>query len=273
MKQNQSKNQSYVRAKKSLGQHFLKDESIAEKIANELQYDSPKTVIEIGPGMGVLTKYIAAGISNPKLQLKLIELDRESVDFLRNKEIFQKENIEIVSDDVLKLDWQKFSEPLELIGNLPYNISSPIFFNIIENYSHIYKGVFMVQKEVGDRICATHGSKTYGILSVLLQSLYTCIPILDVPPNSFIPPPKVNSTVIKIELKKDAIDKKLMSILKPLVKKSFNNRRKMMRNTIGFELNSLGGEFEKYLTLRPEQISVPEFIYIAKALADKQDEL
>ncbi|MEQ8359580.1 MAG: 16S rRNA (adenine(1518)-N(6)/adenine(1519)-N(6))-dimethyltransferase RsmA [Cytophagales bacterium] len=269
MKQNQSKKYGYVRAKKSLGQHFLKDEFVAEKIANELQYDTPKTVIEIGPGMGVLTKYIVDKISNPDLKLKLIELDRESVEYLRTKEIYQKENIEIVSEDVLKLDWQKFSKPTELIGNLPYNISSPIFFKIIENYTLIYKGVFMVQKEVADRICSKHGSKTYGILSVLLQSLYSCTPILDVAPNSFIPPPKVNSSVFKMELKKDAIDKKLMSILKPLVKKSFNNRRKMMRNTIGIELNSLGKEFEKYLTLRPEQISVSEFIFIAKAIADK----
>lgn len=131
----------------------------------------------------------------------------------------------------------------------------------------------MVQKEVAERICASHGSKTYGILSVLLQSLYTCTHVIDVPPTSFIPPPKVNSAVFKIELKKDAIDKELMSILKPLVKKSFNNRRKMMRNTIRTELTDLGAEFEKYLTLRPEQISVSEFIHIARTIRDHKNEL
>ncbi len=269
MKQYQSNSGKYVRAKKSLGQHFLKDEYVAEKMASEMNSHSKRTLIEIGPGMGVLSKYIVENLHLGELEFKMIELDRDSVAFLKEREIYQKENIEIISRDVLQLDWKSFSPPLEIIGNLPYNISSPIFFKIIENYNLIYKGVFMVQKEVADRICADHGSKTYGILSVLLQSLYSCTLMFDVPPSSFKPPPKVNSSVFKMELKKDPIDKELMSILKPLVKKSFNNRRKMMRNTIGEELKALGQEFEKYLTLRPEQISVAEFIDIAKAIGNK----
>lgn len=271
MKYQKSYSDKNVRAKKHLGQHFLKDENIAYKIAEELEYNAGSTVVEIGPGTGVLSKYITEKVDKIGFDYKLIELDSESVDYLQSQNIYQKSGIEIINRSILKIDWSDFGNQIELIGNLPYNISSPIFFKAFESFEHIYKGVFMVQKEVAHRICSQHGNKSYGILSVLLQSLFKCELLFDVHPNSFIPPPKVTSSVFSITKKEEAVEPGILPILKSIVKKSFNNRRKMLRNTLSNELQVLGEEFEKYLTLRPEQLSVPDFLYLAKAISEKKD--
>ena len=225
-----------------------------------------KLNIEIGPGMGVLSKYIAEKCEEIGFEFLMVEYDWESIDFLKAQSAYDIEGISVIKKDILQYNWSESTSHLNLIGNLPYNISSPIFFKIIGDFENIDSGVFMVQKEVAHRICAMHGSRTYGILSVLLQSIFDCELLFDVEAKSFFPPPKVVSSVFKISKKKNAIEPALLSILKPLVKKAFNQRRKMLRNTIGDELGSLGSASEKYLTLRPEQISVEEFISMAKEL-------
>jgi 16S rRNA (adenine1518-N6/adenine1519-N6)-dimethyltransferase len=255
-----------VRPKKHLGQHFLKDLEIARKIALALKPIEGHCIVEIGPGMGVLSEYLVEQVRDRDIIYYLVEFDKESVSYLNNNAIYKAANIHILNEDVLKYNWRSTNRTLDLIGNLPYNISSPIFFEILDHLEIVNSGVFMVQKEVADRICASHGSKVYGILSVLIQAYFDCKLLFDVAPGAFYPPPKVTSSVFRIERKKESPDISLISSLKSLVKKSFNQRRKMLRNTIGTELRNMGSEVEKYLTLRPEQLSVEDFIFIAGRL-------
>ena len=271
MKHQKKFSENYVRAKKHLGQHFLKDRNIAQKIASNLDYQVGNTILEIGPGTGILSREIVDGIGDAGISYVMVELDRESVDYLQQDPLYNKENITLLNKDVIGLQWPEVGNKIELIGNLPYNISSPIFFKVLENVHLIYKGVFMVQKEVAHRICSMHGSKTYGILSVLMQSMYNCRLLFDVHPQSFIPPPKVMSSVFLIERKDERPTADEFTILKSVVKKSFNNRRKMLRNTINDELCELGDEYEKYLTLRPEQLSVSDFFSLAASLSAKRN--
>ena len=188
---------SYVRAKKNLGQHFLKDKNIAQKIVESLGHESTNNVLEIGPGTGVLTQFL---LKNPNINLKVVEIDHESVEYLA--EFYPQLSQHIVEADFLKTDLQAFyKEPFSIIGNFPYNISSQIFFKILANKSSIPVVVGMVQKEVAERICADYGSKTYGILSVLLQAYYDLEYLFTVNENVFIPPPKVKSAVIRLTRK------------------------------------------------------------------------
>ena len=178
----------YVRPKKRLGQHFLVDENIAKKIVNALHSDSTDTVIEIGPGMGVLTKYL---IKNPKFTTYVIEIDKESIHYL--KEHFPLLQNNIIENNFLKLSLRElFKTPLNIIGNFPYNIASQIFFKILDYKEMVNQIVCMIQKEVAERIISKPGSKTYGILSVLLQCYYNIEKLFNVSPSVFIPPPKVN---------------------------------------------------------------------------------
>lgn len=239
---------------------------IARNIAEALKPEEGNCILEIGPGMGVLSDFLADEVKNRDILYHLVEFDEESVLYLNNISKYQTDNIHIIRHDVLRYDWTSPKRPLDLIGNLPYNISSPIFFRILEHLDIVQSGVFMVQKEVADRICASHGSKVFGILSVLMQAYFECEQLFDVGPGAFRPPPKVTSSVFRIRRKSDSPDAQLMPPLKSLVKKSFNQRRKMLRNTIGMELGKIGEEAEKYLTLRPEQLSVEEFIFIAGRL-------
>ncbi len=269
MDQKKQHKSTAVRAKKHLGQHFLSDELVAKNITDLIFDVNSGRILEIGPGMGVLSKYIATYIKDKNILFTMVEYDRESIDYLKKSGFYDSDNIEILNRDILRYDFTKIPEKTAIIGNLPYNISSPIFFKILENSTHIDNCVFMVQKEVADRICSQHGSKVFGILSVLLQSLYYCETKFDVAPDSFIPPPKVTSTVFTMKKKPEPVDTALIPVLKTLVKKAFNQRRKMLRNTIGEELLSIGNEYEKYLTLRPEQLSVQDFILIAEAIKSK----
>ncbi len=250
-----------VRPKKHLGQHFLKDENIARKIVDCLT--EPGNVLEIGPGTGVLTKYLFTRISN----LQLIEIDRESVDFLH--QTFPELASPIINADFLKFNLSSlFNSQFAIIGNFPYNISSQIFFKIIENRVLIHEVVGMVQKEVAERLASPPGNKTYGILSVLLGAFYEIKYLFTVSENVFTPPPKVKSAVIRLTRKENfnlGCDEKLFF---DVVKTSFNQRRKTMRNSLRkyWQEETNPDEFPIFQK-RPEQLDYTEFVELVKWLS------
>ena len=250
-----------VKAKKHLGQHFLKDLNIAQKIADTLSFSGYKKVLEIGPGMGVLTQFLL----EKKAEIHVIEIDKESVNYLKNH--FPKLQDKIISDDFLKFDIVSyFKEPFAVIGNFPYNISSQIVFKVIELRNFIPEFGGMFQKEVAERICEKAGSKTYGILSVLTQAFYDAEYLFTVSEHVFNPPPKVKSGVLRLARKSNyqlECDEKLFF---NVVKTAFNQRRKTLRNSLKtFQLSEQLKEnpiFDK----RPEQLSVNQFIELTLLL-------
>nr|WP_321454153.1 16S rRNA (adenine(1518)-N(6)/adenine(1519)-N(6))-dimethyltransferase RsmA [uncultured Carboxylicivirga sp.] len=249
-----------VRAKKHLGQHFLRDLDIAQRIVDNLS-SSQQKVLELGPGTGVLTQYL---VKRKDIDLKLVELDIESVDYLK-AHYFELEG-RIFYKDFLKIDLTElFTEPFALIGNFPYNISGPIFFKVFEYRNQIPEVVGMLQKEVAERLAAGPGSKTYGVLSVLLQAFYNIEYLFTVHENVFDPPPKVKSGVIRLirnDVSNIGCDEKLFV---KVVKAIFNQRRKAIRNSIkSIEFNKEAIIDHEYLTRRPEQMSVQDFIELTK---------
>ena len=259
-----------VKAKKHLGQHFLTDENIAKKIADSLTEIGYNDVLEIGPGMGVLTKYILP----KKPKVTVMELDSESVVYLHEtfplehiKLDTSEENFKIIEGDFLKQSLTAtFPEKqVAIIGNFPYNISSQIVFKAIENRDVVPEFSGMFQKEVAKRIAEKEGSKVYGILSVLTQAFYDVEYLFTVPPSVFNPPPKVDSGVIRCIRKENyklPVDEKLFF---RVVKTAFNQRRKMLRSSLKSLGLSPALKEEDLFTKRPEQLSVQEFI----ALTDK----
>lgn len=251
-----------VRAKKHLGQHFLKDEIIAEKIGDTLTLDGYKNVLEIGPGMGVLTKYLI----QKNIHVVAMDLDAESIAYLEKK--YPQENLRIVAADFLKYDLlQCFGqEQFAITGNFPYNISTQIVFKMLEWKSQIPEFTGMFQKEVAQRICEREGSKTYGILSVLTQAFYHAEYLFSVPASVFNPPPKVESGVIRLRRKDDfalPCDEKMLF---KVVKTAFQQRRKTLRNSLkSFNLSDKIKE-DAIFGLRPEQLSVSEFIALTQKL-------
>ncbi|MEQ6124414.1 16S rRNA (adenine(1518)-N(6)/adenine(1519)-N(6))-dimethyltransferase RsmA [Pseudotenacibaculum sp. MALMAid0570] len=261
-----------VKAKKHLGQHFLTDENIAKKIADSLVGEGYNNILEIGPGMGVLTKYLLQNVK----KVTVMELDSESVVFLNDD--FKKEHInlntseerfQIVEGDFLKQDLSTFfkGEQVAIIGNYPYNISSQIVFKAIENRDVVPEFSGMFQKEVAQRIAEKKGSKTYGILSVLTQAFFDAEYLFTVPPSVFNPPPKVDSGVIRLTRKKNyslPVDEKLFF---RVVKTAFNQRRKMLRSSLkSFNLSDTLKE-DTIFAMRPEQLSVNEFIELTQKIA------
>ncbi len=252
-----------VRPKKFLGQHFLKDEQIAQKIVSSLELkEGMNDVVEIGPGTGVLTKYLMA---NKEIRLKAVELDRESVPYL--KTTYPNLAKDIIEADVLKMDWDQLGkEQYAVIGNFPYNISSQIFFKVLEHRDKVEQVVCMLQKEVAERIASPKGNKVYGILSVLLQAYYEIELLFKVPPGVFFPPPKVMSAVIR--LKRNKIEKLDCDevLFKVLVKQGFQNRRKTLRNALKrlnlpASITSL-----PMLDKRAEQLSVGDFVSLTQQI-------
>lgn len=261
-----------VKAKKHLGQHFLNDEDTAKNIANSLSGVGYDTVLEIGPGMGVLTKYLLES----EAQINVIEIDRDSVAYLNND--FKNEHVKldttnakfkIIEGDFLKQDIPTFfnKKQVAVIGNYPYNISSQIIFKAIENREYIPELSGMFQKEVAKRIAEKEGSKVYGIISVLTQAFYDVEYLFTVPPSVFNPPPKVDSGVIRLIRKKDfslPVDEKLFF---RVVKTAFNQRRKMLRSSLkSFKLSDTLKE-DAIFAMRPEQLSVSEFIKLTHKIA------
>lgn len=253
-----------VRPKKSLGQHFLKDTNVAKKIVDSLLTNGNASlpVLEIGPGTGVLTRLLTQRFPE---RLSLIEIDRESVEHLHKT--FPSMAGRIIQGDFLKTDLEQlFPGPFVIIGNFPYNISSQIFFKVLDYHDRVEEIVCMLQKEVADRICARHGSKVYGILSVLLQAFYDTENLFKVSPGVFHPPPKVMSAVIRL---KRNVRKKLPCdevLFRTVVKQAFQKRRKTLRNALK-HLNL--PDFVRSLELmdkRPEQLSVEDFISLTQRI-------
>jgi len=247
----------YVTPKKRLGQHFLKDEYIAKQITNGLMCDRESEVIEIGPGTGVLTQYLLSDYTN----FRAFEVDSESIVYL--KERFPEHEQRFIEGDFLQFNITKFDQPVSIIGNFPYNISSQLFFAFWESRNYVGEVVCMIQKEVADRIAAKEGNKTYGILSVLLGAFFNIDYLFTVPPNVFNPPPKVDSAVIRLirnDVEKLDCDERMF---KRVVKAGFNKRRKTLRNA----LKDLNLDFDNTLPVfdkRAEQLSVKDFIALTK---------
>lgn len=252
-----------VRPKKHLGQHFLADLKIAAKITECLNEDYEK-VCEIGPGTGVLTKPL---LNNPFIkELTLIEIDSESVEYMN--ENFNDDRLTIIEADFLKIDSNTiFDEPFALIGNLPYNISSQIFFKVLDNRNLIPEVVCMIQKEVAERLASPPGNKTYGILSVLLQAWYDIEYCFTVNETVFIPPPKVKSAVIKLTRNKTTKLDCDERHFKRVVKAAFHHRRKTIKNNMKFICNQALPEHE-LLTKRAEQLSVDQFVELTNLVVE-----
>ena len=251
-----------VRAKKHLGQHFLKNETIAQKIADSLTEQGYDHVLEIGPGMGVLTKYLL----KKRFTTGLIEIDTESVSYLQTH--FLKYSLKIINDDFLKIDISKIfdGKQFAIIGNFPYNISSQIVFKAIENKAQIPELCGMFQKEVAKRITQPEGSKIYGIISVLTQAFYDAEYLFTVPPEVFNPPPKVESGVIRLVRKQNFDLPVDQSLFFRVVKTAFNQRRKTIRNSLKiFDLSDKLRE-DVIFAQRPEQLSVQQFIELTKSI-------
>ncbi|MBT8183094.1 MAG: 16S rRNA (adenine(1518)-N(6)/adenine(1519)-N(6))-dimethyltransferase RsmA [Eudoraea sp.] len=265
--------ESPVKAKKYLGQHFLKDEEIAKRIAETLSMDGYNNVLEIGPGTGVLTKYLLQRSAN----LIAMELDEESIIYLNHSfqlehnEILQQNNsLEIIQADFLKYNLTTLfnNEPFSIIGNFPYNISTQIVFRLLEVRDRVPEFSGMFQKEVAQRICAKEGSKTYGILSVLVQAFYHAEYLFTVNPEVFDPPPKVDSGVLRLLRKEDFIldcDEKLFF---RVVKTGFNQRRKTLRNSLKIFNLSDNLKEDAIFDRRPEELAVDQFIALTKKIDD-----
>jgi 16S rRNA (adenine1518-N6/adenine1519-N6)-dimethyltransferase len=251
-----------VKPKKYLGQHFLKDRNIAQKIVDCLSAENADVIMEIGPGTGVLTKIL---LQRDK-ELFFIEVDIESIEFLKKE--FPEITSRILYKDFLKLDLRSITKkPIALIGNFPYNISTQIIFKVLENKEMIPEVVGMFQKEVAERIVSKPGNKVYGILSVLVQAFYETEYLFTVNETVFFPPPKVKSGVIRLNRKENfklECDEKLFF---QIVKSSFNQRRKVLRNSLkSFSVTDKISE--EILSKRPEQLSYDQFILMAKQIEE-----
>ena len=257
-----------VRAKKSLGQHFLTDLSIAERIAHTLDDFKHLPVLEVGPGMGVLTQFLL----DMGLDLTVVELDSESVDYL--EVAFPQLHGRIIGEDFLKMDLHKLygDKPFCVIGNYPYNISTHIFFKVLDYRDQVLCCSGMLQREVAQRIAEPPGSKTYGILSVLLQAWYDIEYLFTVEEHVFNPPPKVKSGVIRLtrnSVTDLGVDER---VFKRIVKNSFGQRRKMLRSSLKSMFSTNPAVMERdVFRQRPEQLSVEDFIDLTK-LAMQQEQ-
>lgn len=256
-----------VKAKKHLGQHFLKDQTIAMQIADALGEKTYSKVLEIGPGMGVLTQFL---LKKP-FETHVVEIDRESIEYLNVH--FPELHGRIHAQDFLKMDLYNLfgCENIAIIGNFPYNISSQIVFKTLENKEIIPEFAGMFQKEVAERIAAKPGSKTYGILSVLTQIYYDVTYLFTVPAHVFNPPPKVESGVIVMKRKENVTLDVDESLFKDVVKTAFNQRRKTLRNSLKkFNLSDKITE-NSIFAKRPEQLDFNQFLEITKLVTQKTE--
>lgn len=255
-------NQHQVKAKKHLGQHFLKDENIAKKIAETLSFNGFEEVLEIGPGTGVLTKYLL----KKEIITHVIEIDSESVEYL--KASFPNLAGRIIEQDFLKFDLKQVfnDKPFAIIGNFPYNISSQILFKVLEMRHQVPEFSGMFQKEVAQRICSKEGSKVYGILSVLTQAFYNANYLFTVSPQVFNPPPKVDSGVILLTRKENFELPCDETLFFKVVKMAFQQRRKTLRNSLKTFNLSDNLKANVIFGKRPEQLNVQEFIALTQLL-------
>lgn len=247
-----------------MGQHFLTDLSVARRIADSLPADCTLPILEVGPGMGVLSQFV---VEKPN-RFTAVEIDSESVEYLRQN----LPALDVVEGDFLKMNLDRLFEGAKfaVIGNFPYNISSQIFFRVLDHRDRIPCVVGMVQKEVAERIASPHGNKVYGITSVLLQAFYDIEYLFTVPEHVFDPPPKVKSAVIRLtrnNTERLACDEKLFV---RVVKTAFNQRRKTLRNSLKPLLQNAACA-EPIFDKRPEQLSVADFVALTNLMATKSD--
>ncbi|MBO5820012.1 MAG: 16S rRNA (adenine(1518)-N(6)/adenine(1519)-N(6))-dimethyltransferase RsmA [Alistipes sp.] len=258
-----------VRAKKALGQHFLTDLNIARKIATSLSggtAEEPDKVLEVGCGMGVLTQFL---LQREDIVPYGAEIDSESVEYLH---VHYPDFAERLTEgDFLKMDLAAtYGNRLKIIGNFPYNISSQIFFKVLENRDIVPECVGMIQKEVAVRLAEPPGSKEYGILSVLLQAWYDIEYLFTVGEKVFNPPPKVKSAVIRLTRNKtERLDCDETLFIK-VVKASFGQRRKMLRNSLKAAFGNFGGNEHRFFTMRAEQLSVADFVELTNWVAENR---
>jgi 16S rRNA (adenine1518-N6/adenine1519-N6)-dimethyltransferase len=249
--------------RKRFGQHFLTDESVLDAIVDAIDPRPGDALVEIGPGLGALTRPLLSRCDH----LTVIELDRDLAQRLR-----RESRLEVIEADVLKVDFSALGRaagrPLRVVGNLPYNISTPILFHLLDAVDSVADQHFMLQKEVVDRMAAAPGGKDYGRLSVMLQWRYAIENVLDVPPEAFEPPPRVDSAVVRmLPLPRPAgVDAALLS---ELVTVAFSQRRKILRNTLGRWLAERGAEVEFDLQRRAEEVSVDDYLALARSLTPR----
>ncbi len=238
--------------KKSLGQHFLKDENIIRKIINALEQESFTHLLEVGPGAGALTKKL---LSLPNIHFKAVEVDAEKVDYLLKQ--FSHLKDKLIHENFLDID-NPFDQPFVVIGNFPYNISSQILFKVLDWKDEVPCIIGMFQKEVAERVAAREGSKTYGVISALIQAYYTVEYLFDVDKSCFTPPPKVQSGVIKLKRRKVELPVRSEKYYRTLVKTAFTQRRKTMRNAVK-SLFSPEVLKDEIFNKRPEALSIDDF--------------
>jgi 16S rRNA (adenine1518-N6/adenine1519-N6)-dimethyltransferase len=258
---------SIVKAKKHLGQHFLTDKNIAEKIVNSLKLtDQYKQVLEVGPGMGILSDFL---LQKPEYETYLIDIDTESYQFLQKK--YPALGSHLINADFLEMDFSGvFPDKFAIIGNFPYNISSQILFKVLDNRQQVVEVVGMFQKEVAERCSSKPGSKEYGILSVFLQAYYKVEYLFTVKAGVFNPPPKVLSAVIRLtrnDTPQLGCDEKLFW---QLVKAGFNQRRKTLRNAISSVVPKESISDDPMLDLRAERLSVADFVYLTNKVSKER---
>lgn len=251
-----------VRPKKHLGQHFLKDQLVASRISNSLTgFGDYIQVLEVGPGTGVLTRYL---LQSAQWDLWMIDVDGESIEFLKKRIPLNADRL--ILGDILKWDESRIRGPYAIIGNFPYNISSQIFFKILDYRRSIPEVVCMLQKEVAQRLVSPPGNKAYGILSVFLQAYYKLEYLFDVPPQSFHPQPKVDSAVIRLQTLGKSHLECDEDLFRTLVKQGFQNRRKTLRNALkGFNLPQEVRTLE-VMSQRAEQLSVQDYVTLTKTI-------
>jgi 16S rRNA (adenine1518-N6/adenine1519-N6)-dimethyltransferase len=248
-------------ARKRFGQHFLTDAGVIEAIVDAIDPQPGEPLVEIGPGLGAMTRPLLARCG----ALTVIELDRDLAARLR-----RQAGLSVIEADVLKVDFgalaTAFGRPLRVVGNLPYNISTPILFHLLGAVEQVADQHFMLQKEVVDRMAASPGNKDFGRLTVMLQWRYAVESVLDVPPAAFDPPPRVNSAVVRMQPLRDVapLDSKLLS---ELVLVAFSQRRKLLRHTLGrwLEARGFSGHFD--LQRRAEEVPVAEYLALARSVA------
>ena len=256
-------------AKKQFGQNFLTDPYYLEKIVQAISPSSEDALVEIGPGQGALTDFLVAA---KPLHLDLIELDRDLIPALQRR--FDQPFVKIIAQDALTVDYQSLvvdNRPLKVVGNLPYNISTPLLFHLASFGLHISEMVFLLQKEVVDRICAVPKTSEYGRLSIMLQSQMAVSSFVEVPPEAFDPPPKVMSKVVRLTPRKHTALKDF-DLLSAFTAKAFSARRKIIKKAISAFAGKDLDDFEPWLGLRPEEISVEDFVKIANLLYDMKND-
>ena len=254
-----------VKAKKHLGQHFLKDLNIAQKIADTLSLANYKKVVEIGAGMGVLTQFLL----KKDTEVYVVEIDKESVAYLEAH--YPELRGKIIADDFLKYDIAGYlREPFAIIGNFPYNISTQIVFKLLELRDYVPEFNGMFQKEVAERICEREGSKTYGILSVLVQAFYEATYLFTVSEGVFNPPPKVKSGVLRLVRKPNYHLDCDEALFFTIVKTAFNQRRKTLRNSLKPLLTNESLKKNSIFDKRPEQLPWQDFVFITKEISRKE---